>query len=97
MYSSGEMFMRSRDGYFVVYFPSCSSTREINIKMSLQWVHKQFARNNESIYDVKNDELHAPPPCRTRSVYVPLMTSQSTVDDVTMTRQLWREHVKRDI
>ena len=24
MYSSGERFMRSREGYFVVYFPGCA-------------------------------------------------------------------------
>ena len=54
-------------------------------------------RHNESINYDKNDDLHTPSPCLTRSVYVLLMTSQSIVDDVTMTRQLWREHVRSDI
>ena len=41
-YSSDELFLRSRDGYFGVYFPSCEATREINTKITLEWMHKQF-------------------------------------------------------
>ena len=33
----------------------------------------------------------------TNSLHELLMTSQSIADDVTMTRQLWREHVERDV
>ena len=33
----------------------------------------------------------------TRLVVVLLMTSQSIADDVTMTRQLWRDYVNRDM
>ena len=29
MYVNYEMFMRSREGYFSVYFPSCAAAREI--------------------------------------------------------------------
>ena len=36
MYSSGKLFMRSREGYFGVYFPSCAATREINTKITLE-------------------------------------------------------------
>ena len=34
--------MRSWEGYFDVYFPSCAATREINTKITLEWAHKQF-------------------------------------------------------
>ena len=64
MYSRGELFMRSREGYFGVYFPSCVATMEINTKLSLAWAHKQFVtrvtyiilfltRHNESINNAK--------------------------------------------
>ena len=33
MYSSGKLFMRSREGYL---------TREINTKITLEWARKQF-------------------------------------------------------
>ena len=33
--------MRSRGDYFRIYSPSCAATREINIKISLEWAHKQ--------------------------------------------------------
>ena len=46
--------------------------------------------HDEKNYD-KNDDLHTSTPCLTRWVYVLLMTSQSIVDDVTITRQLWSE------
>ena len=56
-----------------------------------------LTRQNESINDAKYEDLHTSSPCLTRSLYVLLMTSQSIGDDVTMTRQLWREHVTSDI
>ena len=37
MYSCDELC------YFVVYFPRCCATREINTKITLSWAHKQFA------------------------------------------------------
>ena len=46
---------------------------------------------------IKNDDLHTPSPCFTRSAYVLLMTSQSIVSDITMTRQLWRYDLKHCI
>ena len=53
--------------------------------------------NDDSINDDKNDDLYTSSPCLTRSVFVLLMTSQSIADDVTMTRQLWRDHVNNNI
>ena len=54
-----------------------------------------LAQHNDSINYDKNDDLHTSTPCLTRSVNILLMTSQLIADDVTMTRQLWRDHVNR--
>ena len=35
MYMSGELFLRTREGYFGAYFLSCEATQEINTKISL--------------------------------------------------------------
>ena len=35
--------MCSLEWYFGVYFPRCCATWEINTKITLSWVHKQFA------------------------------------------------------
>ena len=64
MYSSDELFQRSREGYFYVYLPSCEATREINTKnntrVSTETVRHEITyiilfltRHNESIYDDK--------------------------------------------
>ena len=37
---NGELIMGLRGGYFGVYFPSWEATREINTKITLEWVHK---------------------------------------------------------
>ena len=55
-----------------------------------------LARPNVSIIDDKND-FYTSSPCLTLSVFVLLMTSQSIADDVTIRRQLWRDHVNNDI
>ena len=47
--------------------------------------------------DDKNDDLHTSTPCLTGSFYNLLMMSQSIADDLTMARQLWRDHVNSDI
>ena len=47
--------------------------------------------------DDKNDDLHTSTTFLARSVYILLTKSQSNADDVTMTRQLWRDHVNSDI
>ena len=50
MESTGELFMRPREGYFGVYFPSCEATREINIKIALEWAHKEFITRVETLF-----------------------------------------------
>ena len=50
IYVRGELFMRSREGYFGVYFPSCAATREINTKITLEWVHKQFVTRVHTLF-----------------------------------------------
>ena len=55
-----------------------------------------LTRDNESINDAKKTGSSRIIPCLARSLYVPLMTTQSIGDDVTMARQLWREHVTSD-
>ena len=56
-----------------------------------------LTRHKESIKDDKNDDLYTSSPCLGRLVFILLMTSQSIADDVTMTRQLWHDHVNNDI
>ena len=53
--------------------------------------------HNESINEDKKDNLYTSSPCLTRLVFVLLMMSQSIADDITMTRQLWCDHVNSDI
>ena len=86
MHSSDELFQRSREGYFGVYFPSCEATREINTKITLEWTQKQFVtRVHISFYflhdmtnpqmTIKYDDLYTSSPCPTGSVLVLVMTS----------------------
>ena len=83
---------------------NCLCTHENNTRVSASTVlHKSeyiilfLTWHNESINDAKNEDLYTSSPCLIRSLYVLLMTSQSIGDDVTITRQLWREHVTNDI
>ena len=55
MYSSGELFMRSREGYFGVYFPSCEATRETNTKITLEWAHEQFVTRVHTLFYFLHD------------------------------------------
>ena len=50
MYVLAWLFMRSREGYFGVYFPSCVATREINTKITIEWAHKQFATRVHTLF-----------------------------------------------
>ena len=50
MYSSGKLFMRSRESYFGVYFSSCAATREINTKVTLEWARKQFVTRVHTLF-----------------------------------------------
>ena len=42
MHSRNELFLRSLDCDFGVYFTRCSAAREINTKITLSWALKQF-------------------------------------------------------
>ena len=81
-------------GSFGVYFPSWAALAVRHESTHIILFHTQ---TNESIPDDKNEEHHSSSPCLTRSAYVLLVTSQSVADDVTITRRLWRDHVKSDI
>ena len=63
--SNGGLFMRSREDYFIVYYPSCAASREINTKKHSSGCINSW--HNESINDDKNDDLHTSFPCLTRS------------------------------
>ena len=52
-----------------------------------------LTRHNVSINDDKNNDVYTSSPFLTRSVFVPLMTSQSIADDVTIPRQLWYDAI----
>ena len=56
-----------------------------------------LTQHNKSINNDKNDNLSTSSPYLIRSVYILLMTLQSIADDVTITRQSWRDHVNSDI
>ena len=52
-----------------------------------------LTRHNESVIDDTNDDLYISFSSLTCSVFILLMTSQSIADGVTMTWQLWRDHM----
>ena len=54
-------------------------------------------RHDESTNDDKNNDLYASSLFLTRSMVILVITSKSIADDITMTRQLWRDHVNNDI
>ena len=110
MYSSDELFQRSLPtrGLFWCLFPELRSNEgnkhQNNTRVSTEIVRHEstyiilfLTRHNESIIDDKNDDFYTSSPCLTRSVFDLLITSQSIADDVTMARQLWRDHVNNDI
>ena len=55
MYSSDELFQRSQEGYFDVYFPSCEATRETNTKITLEWTQKQFVTRVHTLSNILHD------------------------------------------
>ena len=105
-YSSGELFLRSQEGYFGIYFPSYEAARKINTEITLEWAQKQFVTRVHTLFyflhgiDIrihkwqKNADPHTWTPFLARPDHIFQMTSQSIADDVPITRQLWREHVK---
>ena len=88
-------------GLFWCLFPELRGNEwnkhQNNTRVSVLTVCHERSRHNERIYDDKNDDLNTPSPWLTCSVYVLLITSHSSADDVTMTGQLWLDHVQRDI
>ena len=108
IYSSDELFQCSQEGYFGVLFPELQSNEwnnhQYNTRVSAETVqHKSkyiilfLIRHNDDKNDYKNENFHTLTLCLTHWVYVLLTTSQSIVHDVTITRQLWRDHVDSDI
>ena len=108
MYSSDELLQRSREGYFWCLFPELQSNlgnkHQNNTRLSAETVRNEstcnilfLTQHDESMNDDKNDNLYTSFPCLTHSVFILLMTSQSIADNVTMTRQLWRDHMNNDI
>ena len=109
MCSSNGLFGRSREGYSGVYFPSCEpelwsnegnkhrNNTRVSVKQFGARVHTLFYWHNESINYDNIDDLYILCPCLTCSVFVLLKTSQSIANDVTVTRQFWRNHVNNDI
>ena len=92
----------------LVYIPELRSN-EGNKYQNYTWVSTETVRHEntyiilfltwhtESINDDKNDDLYTSAPCLTGLVFILPMTSQSIANDVTMTRQLWHDHVNSDI
>ena len=90
MYSSDELFQRSWEGHFGVYQIKQQNNNQVSretVRHDSTYIISFLTRHSESINDDKNDVS-----CFTRAVFVLLMTSQSIADDVTMSRQLWRDH-----
>ena len=58
MYSSDELFQRSREGYFGIYFPSCEATREVNNKTTLEWAQKQFVTWVHTLFYFLHDVIN---------------------------------------
>ena len=66
MYSRGQLFMRSLECYFGVYFPSCAATREINTKITLEWAYKQFATRVHTLFYFLHDITNPKTTLKTR-------------------------------
>ena len=99
MYSSDELFRRSRQGYVCVYFPRCKNNTRVSaetVRHDSKYIILFLTRHSAPINDDKNDDIQTSSPCRASSVSV-LLTPESIADDVTITRQLWRDHEKSDI
>ena len=52
MYSRDELFLRSLECYFGIYFPRCFATREINTKITFSWALKQFANRMHTLFSI---------------------------------------------
>ena len=58
MYSCDELFMRSIECYFGVYFPRCCATREINTKITPSWAHRQFVTRVHTLFYIYTTSCH---------------------------------------
>ena len=58
MYSRDELFLRSPERYFGVYFPRCFATREINTKITLSWALKQFVTRVHTLFSIYPHGTH---------------------------------------
>ena len=101
-------YFSTHERVILVFISIVASRSEVNTTIILEWAQKQFVTrvhtlffflipHNGSMDDDKNNDLYTPGPCFTRSVFVLLMMSQSIVDDVIISRQMWRDHVNSDI
>ena len=99
---------RTRNDLIVLWLKSETDLILFTSLITLEWAQKQFVIRVCTLFhffhdvanpknDNKNDDIFSSSSCLTRSVFVLLMTSQSIADDVTMTRQLWRDHANSDI
>ena len=52
MYSHDKLFLHSLECYFGVNFPSWEATREINTKITLSWVLKQFITRVHTLFSM---------------------------------------------
>ena len=52
-----ELFLRSLECYFCVYFPRCFATREINTKITLSWALKQVATRVHILFSMYTPDL----------------------------------------
>ena len=94
MYPSGELFMCSQDGY---KHQNNTRVSALKVRHESTYITLFLTRYNESINHVNDNDLHTLSLYPTRSAYVLLMTLQSIADDLTMTWQLWRDHMNSDI
>ena len=89
VYACDELFMHSLECYFGIYFPCCSTTQEINTKITLKWVHKQFAIQVHTLLLYPRNEVRGgilDSPCLSVRLSVCLLTFRvrpvaSTVQD----------------
>ena len=77
---------------------------ENSTQVSAETVHRDSSYfilfltwHNKSINDDKNDDIYTSSLCLTHAIFLLLMMSKSVADDITITRQLWHDHMNSDI
>ena len=92
----------------ILVFISCFATQEINTKITLERAQKQFLMRVHTLWyllhditmikmTIKRQSSHIDPVTSCFTRWVLLMTSQSVVDDIVISRQLWCDHMNNDI